>query len=143
MHEEGLAKEIPHSIWPNVVEEIKHVKEKFDLQVKIAIVGFGKAGKSTLFNGIFRTKPPRDWSADRSHEKGEARDEIRCYLHGYTRLWDQSCSPGGNQEGFARATPDHPLHKRDVCNLGRRLGVVPVLQRHSPSLSSLWSPRQM
>jgi small GTP-binding protein len=53
MHEKGLAKEIPHSIWPNVVEEIKHVKEKFDLQVKIAIVGFGKAGKSTLFNGIF------------------------------------------------------------------------------------------
>ena len=53
MHEKALAKEIPHSVWPDVVKEIKHVKEKFDLQVKIAIVGFGKAGKSTLFNEMF------------------------------------------------------------------------------------------
>lgn len=53
MSHNALVREIPHSIWQDVVKEIKHVKEKFDLHVKIAIVGFGKAGKSTLFNTIF------------------------------------------------------------------------------------------
>ncbi|MGO9570459.1 MAG: GTPase [Desulfomonilaceae bacterium] len=53
MQQKSLAREIPHSIWPDITKEITAVKSRFDLQVKIAIVGFGKAGKSTLFNTIF------------------------------------------------------------------------------------------
>jgi small GTP-binding protein len=40
-------------LWDKIMEEIRKVSDKYDAPVRIAIVGFGKSGKSTLFNAIF------------------------------------------------------------------------------------------
>ena len=40
-------------IWEKIKEEVVKVSAKYELPVNIAIVGFGKSGKSTLFNTIF------------------------------------------------------------------------------------------
>ncbi len=41
------------NFWEGIWEEIEKVIEKYDVKVKITIVGFGKSGKSTLFNALF------------------------------------------------------------------------------------------
>ncbi len=40
-------------VWEKIEEEVRNLNEKYGTPVKIAIVGFGKSGKSTLFNAIF------------------------------------------------------------------------------------------
>ena len=40
-------------IWDRIMDEVKKVQDKYSVPLKIAIVGFAKSGKSTLFNAIF------------------------------------------------------------------------------------------
>jgi small GTP-binding protein len=53
MENRAFAENQAESVWQGIWEEIKNVRSKYDVAVKIAIVGFGKSGKSTLFNTIF------------------------------------------------------------------------------------------
>jgi predicted GTPase len=53
MYSTAFTEEKFSSVWQEIWEEIKKVKSRYDVAVKIAIVGFGKSGKSTLFNAIF------------------------------------------------------------------------------------------
>lgn len=53
MYSRAFAEEEFESVWQQIWEEMKKVKSRYDVAVKIAIVGFGKSGKSTLFNAIF------------------------------------------------------------------------------------------
>lgn len=39
--------------WDRILEELDKVTKKYDTPVKLAIVGFAKAGKSTLFNALY------------------------------------------------------------------------------------------
>jgi len=40
-------------IWDRIQKELDEVSKKYDVPVRIAILGFAKAGKSTLFNALF------------------------------------------------------------------------------------------
>ena len=40
-------------IWEKILEELDKVNKKYNVPVKLAIVGFAKSGKSTLFNAIY------------------------------------------------------------------------------------------
>lgn len=49
----NTGKGIFDDIWESIIDAIKEAIKMFDVPLKIAIVGFGNSGKSTLFNTLF------------------------------------------------------------------------------------------
>lgn len=113
MYNTAFAEENVDGIWQEIWQEIKKVKSRYDVAVKIAIVGFGKSGKSTLFNAIFG-KTLQETGAQTDLTGAEREESLFGTIFTDTRGFGSSTrSCIGNKNRPARSKSHNSLYKRD------------------------------